>query len=325
MPKHKKYTFDPKTLQYKEVKESRAKKMAFQFLSFLASGLVFAAITLFIAYNTVGSPNERLLKSENENLKQQYALLSTRMQTIEQVLKSMEERDNSIYRTIFEAEPIPEEVRKAGFGGSNRYENLKKLDRDKVIATANERLDIVSKQIAIQSKSYDEILKLIEKREEILSHTPAIQPVANKDLKRMASGYGLRIDPVYKTKKFHHGMDFTAPTGTPIYATADGVVKVAQRSHSGYGNQIHIEYSYGYLTRYGHCHEIFVKEGQQVKRGQKIATVGSTGKSTGPHCHYEVHKDGTDVNPIDYYFSALTPEEFSKMLQQASQEGQSFD
>ncbi len=321
----KKYVFDPSTYSYTEVKESKTKKIFIQIASFLASGLVFGAITMLIAYNSFESPNEKILKQENGNLQNQYKGLEARLHSIEKVMNILADRDDNIYRVIFEAEPISEEVRQAGLGGAKRYEELEKLDHDQVIKQTTERIDVLSKKLAVQSRSYDEILKFLAKKEIILSHTPAIQPVANKDLKRVASGYGWRTDPIYKTKKFHRGMDFTAPTGTPIYATADGKVVIAQHSHSGYGNQIDIEHGYGYMTRYGHCSKLVVNVGDEIKRGQLIGYVGSTGKSTGPHLHYEVHKDGTDLNPIDFYFSDLTPEEYAKMVEAASAEGQSFD
>ena len=241
------------------------------------------------------------------------------------VLENIEDRDNNIYRIYFEANPIPEEQRKAGFGGVNRYRALEGYNNSEIIINTTKKLDELKKRIFIQSKSLDEIQKLGAEKESLLAAIPAIQPLSNEDLTRMASGYGWRSDPFTKARKFHKGMDFTAPRGTPVYASGDGIVKRADSKSTGYGKHIRIDHEYGYLTLYAHLSKYNVKKGQKVKRGDLIGFVGSTGRSEAPHLHYEVYKDGQNVNPINYYYGSLTPEEFRSMLQIATQENQSLD
>ena len=226
------------------------------------------------------------------------------------VLDDIESRDDNIYRVIFEAEPIAENIRKAGFGGINRYKKLEGFKSSELMKESSNKMDKILKQLYIQSKSFDEVMDMAMKKKEMLASIPAIQPVSNKDLKRMASGYGYRIDPHYKTRAFHAGMDFTAPRGTPIYATGDGVVTRADRKAKGYGNHVRIDHGYGYVTLYAHMYKIKVRPGQKVKRGDIIGLVGNTGKSVGPHCHYEVRKNGKPLNPVHFYFNDLTPEQY---------------
>ena len=240
-------------------------------------------------------------------------------------MSQLQQRDNNIYRAYFEANPIPEEQRKAGFGGVNRYRYLNGYDNTKLIKTATKKLDILSKQLVVQSKSLDEIVVLAKNKKEMLASIPAIQPVANKDLKRMASGYGYRIHPIYKTRKFHWGMDFSAPRGTPVYATGNGKIEKVKRSRRGYGNQVKINHGFGYKTFYAHLEKYTVRKGQKVKRGDLIGYVGTSGISTAPHLHYEVIKGNRKLNPVYFYFSDLTPEEYNRMLEMASQENQSLD
>ena len=247
------------------------------------------------------------------------------MAQIEEVLGNIEERDNNIYRLYFEANPIPDEQRKAGFGGINRYKSLEGFNNSEMIVSTTKRLDIIKKQMAIQSKSLDEITKLAEEKEKLLMSIPAIQPINNEDLTRMASGYGWRSDPFTKARKMHYGMDFTAPKGTPIYAAGDGKVTRADNNSSGYGKHIRIEHGYGYLSLYGHLSQYNVKKGQKVKRGDLIGFVGSTGRSEAPHLHYEVWKENDRINPINFYYGSLSPEEFENMLKFANQENQSLD
>ncbi|WP_304039095.1 M23 family metallopeptidase, partial [Mesonia mobilis] len=232
--------------------------------------------------------------------------------------------DNNIYRVYFEANPIPEEQRKAGFGGINRYKDLEGYDNSELIMETAKRLDILQKQIVVQSKSLDEIANLAEEKEKLLTAIPAIQPVKNENLKRMASGYGMRMHPILKYRKMHNGMDFSAPTGSLVYATGDAVVKKAQRT-TGFGNLVVLDHGFGYETYYAHLSEFKVRRGQKVKRGEIIAEVGSTGLSTAPHLHYEVHKNGKVVNPINFYHGDLTAEEYDIMLNQSALENQSLD
>jgi len=241
------------------------------------------------------------------------------------VLSNIEERDNAIYRIYFESSPISEDKRKAGFGGVNRYKKYDGYDYSDLIKESNRNVDILQKRIIVQSKSLDEITKLALEKEKFLQAIPAIQPVSNKDLSRMASGFGNRIHPIYKTKKFHAGMDFSAKTGTPIYATGDGEISKVKRSRKGYGNHVVINHGFGYKTLYAHMSKYIVKKRQKVKRGDIIGYVGNTGTSVAPHLHYEVHKDGKKINPVNFYYNDLTPEQFEKMLLISSQSNQSFD
>ncbi len=241
------------------------------------------------------------------------------------VLSEVEDRDNNLYRVYFESNPIPAEQRKAGFGGINRYNHLEGFENSKLIVNTSRSLDILTKQIVVQSKSLDEIAKLAEDKEKLLSAIPAIQPVNTEDLTRIASGYGYRTDPFTKAKKFHYGMDFTAPRGTPIYATGDGIVTRADNTATGYGNHVVIDHGYGYESLYGHMYKYNVRAGKRVQRGDVIGFVGSTGRSEAPHCHYEVFKDGERINPINFYYGSLSAEEFDNMLKISQQENQSMD
>lgn len=296
-----------------------------RFLSFAATGLVFAALGILIAYNTIDSPKEKQLEREIERMKLDYDLVNQRLQQMSVVLEDLQDRDDNIYRVVFEAEPIPNEVRKAGFGGVNRYNRYKDFENRDLLTETMRRTDILSKQLVIQSKSYDEILGMIRNKAAMLACIPAIQPVSNKELKRMASGYGYRTDPIYKTTKFHAGMDFAAAVGTEIYATGDGVIMRADADASGYGNHVRINHGYGYMTLYGHMSKIMVRPGQRVKRGDVIGLVGNTGKSVGPHLHYEVHKNGEAINPVNFYYNDLSPEDYARMIEMSGTENQSFD
>ncbi len=292
---------------------------------FILASAIFGFIFVFIASQYVESPKERALKRELQNMQLQYGILNKKMQHAETVLENIEDRDNNIYRVYFEANPIPEEQRRAGFGGINRYKKLEGYDNSKLIIESSKRLDILQKQIVVQSKSLDEIAKLAEEKEKLLAAIPAIQPVNNKDLTRMASGYGMRSDPFTKARKMHWGMDFTAPRGTPIYASGDGVVVRADAGAAGYGRHIRIDHGYGYTSLYAHLYKYNVKRNQKVKRGDLIGFVGSTGRSQAPHLHYEIFKDGNRINPINFYYGSLTAEEFAELLERASLENQSLD
>ena len=244
---------------------------------------------------------------------------------MQRVVADVEERDNNIYRLYFEANPIPEEQRMAGFGGINRYREHEGYENSELIIQTHKRMDVLTKQIVVQSKSLDEIAELAEEKEKLLVSIPAIQPVKNENLKRMASGYGWRSDPFTKVRKFHYGMDFSAPRGTPVFATGDGVVRRADNRSSGYGNHIRIDHGFGYTSLYAHLYKYNVRVGQQVKRGDLIGFVGSTGRSEAPHLHYEIFKDGERINPINFYYGNLSPEEFNLVLEKAQQENQSMD
>ena len=319
-----KYYYDKESLSYRKIE--RKKRTTFKYASlFMLAAAFFAFIFVFITSQYVESPKERALARELQNMQFQFKVLNKKMEHAEAVLSNVAERDNNIYRVYFEANPIPDEQRKAGFGGVNRYKSLEGYDNSKLIIESNKRLDILQKQIVVQSKSLDEIAVLAEEKEKLLSAIPAIQPVNNKDLTRMASGFGMRTDPFTKARKMHKGMDFTAPRGTPIYASGDGVVVRADSGSSGYGKHIRIDHGFGYLSLYAHLYKYNVRKNQKVKRGDLIGFVGSTGRSEAPHLHYEIHKDGNKINPINFYYGSLTAEEFNKLLEHASLENQSLD
>lgn len=319
-----KYRFNTRTLSYEKI-ELDWKQRFLKLSTFLISSVFIGFLFFIAAGKWIDSPKEKLLKQENNRLKAQYELLDRRMDQVSEVLADIQRRDDKIYRTIFEAEPIPTEIREAGFGGINRYKDLENYRNSELITETSRKLDKITKQLYIQSKSYDEVYSMAIKKEQMLASIPAIQPVANKDLKRMASGYGMRMHPIYKYRKMHTGMDFSAKRGTEIYATGEGKVVEAERSNRGYGNHIIIDHGYGYQTLYAHMSDFEVRRGEKVKRGQIIGYIGNTGTSVAPHLHYEVIKDGEKVNPINFYFNDLTPEEYEQMIEISSQPTQSFD
>ncbi|MGJ8592252.1 MAG: M23 family metallopeptidase [Aquaticitalea sp.] len=319
-----KYYYDSESLSYRKIERKKGRTLKYVF-TFLLGSALFAFLFVFIASRFVESPRERALARELEHMDLQYKLLNKKMDQAQSVLANVEERDNAIYRLYFEANPIPEEQRKAGFGGINRYKDLEGFDNSKLIVETNKRMDILMKQIVVQSRSLDEIAILAENKEKFLSCIPAIQPVSTEDLTRMASGYGYRTDPFTKVRKFHFGMDFTAPRGTPIYATGDGVVVRADDAATGYGNHIRIDHGYGYVTLYAHLYKYNVRSNQKVKRGDLIGFVGSTGRSEAPHLHYEVFKDEERINPINFYYGNLSAEEYGRLLERASLENESLD
>ena len=323
----KKYKFNPDTLSYERVGISFKEKST-KVLAYFSSSLALALIITVLVINAYETPKTKALRRENQRLITQYELMGKELGKLENVLDELQQRDDNIYRVIFESEPIPSSVRKAGFGGVNKYSHLESMNNSELVIETARKLDIISKEAYIQSKSYDDVLNMALNKEKMLAAFPAIQPIANKDLKRTASGWGYRIHPIFKVRKMHYGMDFTAPVGTPVYATGDGVVtevKGSKRSRSGFGLEIIIDHGYGYETLYGHLNAFNVKRKQKVKRGDIIAFVGSTGGSTAPHLHYEVHKNGKRVNPAYYYYKDLTPQEYDKMIAISTNIGQSLD
>jgi murein DD-endopeptidase MepM/ murein hydrolase activator NlpD len=318
-----KYYYDADTLSYRKIdvkKSDYYKKTVFGILSVLLTAFIgFIIFSQFLM-----SPNERAINRENENLKLNLDLFSKRIAESSAVLNQLQERDNNIYRMYFEANPIPNEQRKAGFGGVNRYKSLDGYDNSKMIKQLTKDIDILSKQLVIQSKSLDEIVILAKEKEKMLAAIPAILPVKLVDLTRMASGYKWRMHPILKIRKFHKGMDFTAPTGTPIYASGNGKVIRSSRSAT-YGRVVYINHGYGYTTIYAHMSKIKAKRGQNVKRGDLIGYVGNTGRSVSAHLHYEVRKNGKALNPINFYYGDLTPAQFAAMQKASEEEGQSYD
>ncbi|WP_422362257.1 M23 family metallopeptidase [Reichenbachiella sp.] len=320
-----KYYYDTESCKYERVKVSTW-DIVLNSLGFLSFSLILA-VGIFYTYNLYfQSPVEARLEKENEELKYYYELLQGEMTEASDMLSSLQERDDNVYRVIFEAEPIPASIRDAGVGGTNRYREItnKNLEREGLIIDIHQTLDKLKKQMYIQTKSYDELLDMAANKEKFFAAMPAIQPVSNKELKRLSSGYGVRIDPILKTKKMHHGVDFSAPKGTPIYATGDGTVKMVRSSLGGYGRQVEIDHGYGYVTKYAHMEMYNVKKGQKVKRGECIGYVGNSGKSTAPHLHYEVHKDNKRINPVHYFYQDLNSSEYEEILRLASIENQAL-
>ena len=320
-----KYKFNTKSLTYERVSVT-VKERVWRFLSYLATGLVFATLTIVISKKILPSPAEKKQNREIEALKLQYELLQNKMDMLDRVLADMEERDDNIYRSIFEAEPLPKSIRNAGYGGSNRYSEFERYDNGELMIRTSERLDQIAKKMYIQTKSFDEVVKLAKSKEQLINAIPAIMPINKKDLTHaVTSGFGWRTHPIYKTQEFHPGMDFTAVQGTPIYATGDGVVERADNMAQGYGNHVVLNHGFGYQTLYGHMSRIKCKVGQKVKRGELIGYVGSTGLSTAPHVHYEVIKNGEKTNPINFYYSDLSPEQYQQLIENSKNVSQSFD
>lgn len=323
----KKYKFNPDTLSYERVGISIREKLG-KILTYLSSSFALALLIVVIFLNYYETPRSKALKRDNQQLLSQYELMLRDIEKVEKVLEELQQRDDNIYRIIFEADPIPSSVRKAGFGGTNKYSHLENLNNSGLIIETVRKLDILSKEAYIQSKSYDEVLKMALNKEKMLASIPAIMPVANEDLKRTASGWGYRIHPIYKVRKMHYGMDFTAPVGTPVYSTGDGKVietSGTNRSRAGFGLLVKIDHGYGYETLYSHLNSFAIKAGQEVKRGDIIGYVGNSGGSTAPHLHYEVHRNGNAVNPQHYYFMDLTPQEYERMIAISTNIGQTLD
>lgn len=327
MPTKKaKYFYNAHTLKYEKVVITWRQRI----LRWMGSGMVIVALTggvlLFVYYtNIFDSPKEKQQAREIAKMQFEYEMLDERLDNFEAILRGLQDRDDNIYRVIFEAEPIPESVREAGFGGSSKYRALELYENSDLMISTATRLDKLSKQLYIQSKSYDEVNKMIKNKTEMLASIPAIQPIANNDLQRIASGFGYRIHPIYKTTRMHTGIDFTAPTGTNIYCTGDGIVAEVDYHAREYGRNVTVDHGFGYKTIYAHMSECKVKRGQKVKRGDVLGTVGSTGLSTAPHLHYEVVRNGAKIDPVNFFYNDLTPEEYERVIELSTQHNQSFD
>jgi len=319
-----KYYYNTNTLRYEKL-ETPLRVRVLRIFGFIAAAFVTAVFISFIAFKFVGSPSEKMLGIENERLMDRYREMNETVKDLQKQMKELENRDNSVYRSIFEASPIPDSARAKELEERIERETIQGMkDRELLLSIVN-TLNNLSSRVKAQTTSYNEIDKLVNNKELLLSHTPAIQPVSNKDLNRLASGFGRRIDPIYKTVKMHAGLDFAAPQGTPIYATADGKVTTSGNTANGYGNHVVIIHGYGYETLYGHMVRVKARSGENVKRGEVIGWVGSTGKSTGPHCHYEVHKNGQRINPVYFFYNDLSPDQFDRLLKQAAASNQSLD
>lgn len=319
-----KYKFNPESLSYDKIR-LRFRDILLRFFSYFTGSVILALVYWLILAAFVDSPKEKALKNEIEQLTIQYELMNREMDNIDKILGHLKETDDNLYRTIFEAEPIPASLREGGFGGINRYKELEGYNNSEIVKETAERLDKIKKKVYVQSKSFDNLIGLAKNKEEMLGCIPAILPISNKDLTRTASGWGWRIHPIYKIVKFHYGMDFTAPLGTDIYSTGDGVVERTVNSMRGYGNHIIVNHGFGYKTLYAHLDRMNVRPGQKVKRGDVIGFVGNTGASLAPHLHYEVELNGIKVDPVNFYYNDLSPQEYERIVEIASRSGQSFD
>ena len=319
-----KYYYNTNTLRYEKL-ETPLRVKLLRVLGFFSTAIVTALILVSIIYKYFPSANEKRLIQRNESLKDNYYVLDDRIKKLQEQMGELEKRDNHVYREIFEANPIPDSARAKALDQQKEILLVQGMDQENLSSSIASTLNNLTSRIAVQTKSYTEIDGFVKNKEQLLACTPAIQPVNNKDLSRIASGYGYRIDPVYKTTKFHAGLDFAAPQGTPIYATANGTIEVAGNTGNGYGNHVVINHGYGYKTLYGHMFRVKVRAGEKVKRGEIIGWVGSTGKSTGPHCHYEVHRNGDTVDPVYYFYNDITPEQYDRLLKLAASSNQSFD
>ena len=321
-----KYYYDQETLSYRPITVTNKNRIS-NIILFVLAAIFFGVTSLLILLNSdvLNTPAEIAQKRTLKNYELQFDILNKKLSQLEAVVSNIEDRDNNLYRVYFEASSIPEEQRKAGFGGVNRYKNLEGYDNSDLVINTVKRLDILTKQTVVQSRSLDEIERLAKNKAALIEAIPTIQPVKNKDLTRLASGFGYRIDPFTKVRKKHYGMDFTAKRGTPIYATGNGIIKRADNRSSGYGKHIRIDHGFGYVSLYAHLSKYNVRRGQKVKRGDVIGYVGSTGRSVGPHLHYEIIKDNKKINPLNFYYGNLSPKEFEALLTQSKQENQSMD
>ena len=323
MAEHK-YRFDPKTLNFERIRLSSWQKVK-RITLLLLPGVAVGLLTIFLVYQFVDSPKEALLRRENKQLLVQYELLNKQLADLEGVMGDVRRRDDNIYRVIFEADPLPESMRRAGVGGINRYRDLAGYASSDLVMDTRRRLDQLTRQVVVQSRSLDEVASLVLRKQEMLASIPAVQPIPNEDLTQTAGGFGWRIHPIHKIQKFHAGMDFTCKQGTPIHATGDGRVVYAEYGTNGYGMHVVLDHGFGYQTLYAHMSKLLVRTGQRVKRGDEIGLVGNTGLSVGPHLHYEVHKGDAAVDPANYYFNDLSPEEYARMVELSRNAGQALD
>ena len=319
-----KYYYNTHSLRYEKL-ETPFRVKLLRVFAFIATAIVTSAIISYFAFQFIGSPGEKILRAQNERLRTRFENMSDQVNSLEQQMAELEKRDNTVYRSIFEAKPIPDSVRAKEMEKEKEIAKVAKMEDYEVVQSIQNTLKMLAGRINVQKRSYKELEGLMNNKEKILAATPAIQPVSNKDLSRIASGFGYRIDPVYKSIKMHAGLDFAAPQGTPIYATANGRVKTSGYSSGGYGNHVVIDHGYGYETLYGHMVRVKARAGQQVTRGEIIGYVGTTGKSTGPHCHYEVHKNGNKIDPVYFFYNDLSPQQFDELLKRAQASNQSFD
>ncbi len=319
-----KYFYNTHTMRYEKLEVPLRMKLLRTF-GFIAAALVTAFLFLMIAYHYFPSANEKRLMEQNADMRDNYTVMQDHLRQLELKMDELENRDNNVYRSIFESKPVPDSARVNDIETKKEVQLVQAMGEDQLVKGMTNQLNNLALRAAYESKSYVDVESMVKNKEKLLAAIPAIQPVSNKDLTRIASGFGNRIDPVYKIGRFHAGLDFAAPIGTPIYATADGVVTKAEFNAGGYGNHVVIDHGYGYATLYGHMYRIKARVGQHVKRGEVIGYVGSTGKSTGPHCHYEVHRNGVPVDPVYYFYNDLTPAQYDRILKLAASNNQSLD
>jgi hypothetical protein len=324
LKKKDRFVFNTHTLSYEKAVVGWGTRI-FRFLAFIVSAFVFSLVISTIYYRFFDSPKDKMLKAELSQVKNQYYILNQEVDRLSGILNELHYRDGNIYRVVFESDPIDKDVWEAGSGGINKYRNLEKYDNGELMKDISVKVDKLKKQMVIQSKSYDEIATMVSNKQQMLASIPSVQPILNRKLERVASGFGWRVDPVYKIQKFHEGMDFTCPVGTDVYVTGDGTVESVNFTYGGYGNEIVVNHGYGYKTRYAHLSRFKCKVGQKVKRGDVIGYTGNTGKSTGPHLHYEVLKNRNAVNPVYFYYHDLKDVDFQKMIEISNSQGQTLD
>ena len=320
-----KYYYDTETCKYERVRTTKS-DIVLNTMGLISLTLAMAVGLLMLYSSYFESPKELILKNEVTELEFYYENLQKEVKRLDHILGEMEHRDDNIYRAVLGAEPIEKSIREGGVGGADRYEDIKNKDiiHEEFILKLHAGVDKLRRKVYIESKSQDDVVQLAEKKEKLFAAIPAIQPISNKELIALASGFGLRIHPVYKVKKMHTGIDFAASIGTPIYATADGLVDKVDVSFSGYGKMVEIDHGFGYRTRYAHMHGFTVRNGQRIKRGELIGYVGNTGLSTAPHLHYEVFINRIHVNPVYYFFNDLNAADYEKVIELASIENQSL-
>jgi hypothetical protein len=319
-----KYFFNTHTLRYEKL-ETPLRVRLLQVIGFIAASIVTGLLIYTIAFRYFASPREKILRQQNESLQESYTVLMERVNQLELQMDEIENRDNNVYRTIFGATPIPDSARVKDMERRKEVKLVQSMGEDALIISINTQLNRLALLEAYQLKSFDEITRLVKNKEVWLASMPSIQPISNKNLTRIGSGFGYRIDPVYKDRRAHKGIDFASPLGTPIYATGNGKVVDAGFSTGGHGNRVVINHGFGYQTLYGHMYRIKARVGDEVKRGEVIGYVGSTGKSTGPHVHYEVHHNGVEVDPIYFFYNDLSPAQFDRILKLAATSNQSMD
>jgi murein DD-endopeptidase MepM/ murein hydrolase activator NlpD len=319
----RKYYYNTDTHRFEKL-ELSWKTRLLRILGVVSAALVTATITVAIAFQFIDSPKEKRLRDEMHQLQEGYGVLQKQLDEMSKSLAQLETRDNNIYRAVFEAQPLPDSIR-VGKDYAHSDPALASTSSEDLVNSMRARINGLRNRLHMQATSYDTLQKLVEAKERMLSSIPAIQPVSNRTLDRVASGFGYRIDPIYKTPKMHTGIDFTAATGTPIYATGDGTVKEAGYDNGGYGNNVVVNHGYGYASLYAHMQKVKVRVGDRVKRGEVIGWIGSTGKSTGPHLHYEVIKNGTKIDPIHFFFNDLTAADYERLTKIAAASNQSFD